>query len=601
MSRYLREAIKAFGEDVSTAATSPGGKNLFTVDETSPRLNTDKADRFHSIVAKLLYISQRGRPDLAPATAFLCTRVAKSTSQDWGKLKRLMQYINDTIDLNLTLGADSLSSFTTWVDAAYAVHPDMKSHTGGTISLGRGTLFHRSSKQKLNTKSSTEAELVGASDYLPHAIWTKHFLEEQGYIINEAVFAQDNQSAIKLEKNGWASAGQKSRHINIRYFFIKDRTKDEGITVVYCPTESMLADFFSKPLQGSLFKKFRDVILGHKHAKTLLQQQQQQQQQLEWKQVLFCILCRYDMIQGAGLQAGVPGKVMDVLMETLDCRMECFASPFNCRYGQYASAFGLDRCLGSLGSFFALELEEGCFQANPPFCEAFIKRFNLRMLHLLQVAQDNHKSLMFVVIVPTWKKSAAYQSLLDNTFLIHHLQLPQGKHWYTEGTQHRRKASFRVASFDTSLLFYQTTNAQTKWDIVSSTAETLSLLQEAFCQDPGQMIKQASSVVVGRDSSSNTTLEPNPKKRQRLAKDSASSPPPPPPKVQDVVPEPTTPSTTPQQGKRKRKQPKKKKSSKRTSILASNNPKEESQAQLNLLASLGLSSDKKNDSSQTIR
>ena len=175
------------------------------------------------------------------------------------------------MDLELTMGADSLTQIRTWVDASYAVHPDMRSHTGGVISFGTGGIICKSSKQKLNTKSSTEAELIGASDYIPHTIWLKYFLEAQGYKVEKNFFEQDNESAIRLEKNGKASAGQKSRHINIRYFFIKDRVKSENIDIRHCPTLQMLADFFTKPLQGNLFKKFRDVILGYKHVNTLVQ------------------------------------------------------------------------------------------------------------------------------------------------------------------------------------------------------------------------------------------------------------------------------------------------------------------------------------------
>jgi hypothetical protein len=127
----------------------------------------------------------------------------------------------------------------------------------------------KSSKQKLNTKSSTEAELVGASNYLPNMIWAKMFLESQGHKIKENQFLHDNQSAIKLEVNGRASCGQKSWHIDIQYFFMKDRINTEGIDVMYCPTEDMLADFFTKPLQGSLFEKFRSVIMGYTHVSTL--------------------------------------------------------------------------------------------------------------------------------------------------------------------------------------------------------------------------------------------------------------------------------------------------------------------------------------------
>ena len=137
------------------------------------------------------------------------------------------------------------------------------------MSLGLGGFVAKSLKHKLNSKSSTEAELIGASDYLPNVIWVKMFMEAQGYAIEENIFEQDNESAIKLEKNGRSSAGPKSRHVDIRYFWIKDRVKQHGITIRHCPTLQMLADFFTKPLQGTLFRKFRGVILGYAHVDSL--------------------------------------------------------------------------------------------------------------------------------------------------------------------------------------------------------------------------------------------------------------------------------------------------------------------------------------------
>jgi hypothetical protein len=269
MKEYVKEAISEFGDDVSRPAATPARKNIFEINNDAVLLSASQSEIYHKVVAKLLYVSHRGRPDIQLAVAFMCTRVSCSTMQDWLKLKRLLQYLNRTIDDVLIIGADSLTKLMTWVDAAYGVHRDMKSHTGGAMSLGRGAVLCKSSKQKLNTKSSTEAELVGASDYLPNTIWAKMFLESQGHSVQENYFFQDNQSAMKLEVNGRASCGQKSRHIDIRYFFMKDRITTEGIDVVYCPTEDMLADFFTKPLQGSLFEKFRQVIMGYTHISTL--------------------------------------------------------------------------------------------------------------------------------------------------------------------------------------------------------------------------------------------------------------------------------------------------------------------------------------------
>jgi hypothetical protein len=269
MKRYLQEAIDECGLDIRREAKTPARRTLFEVDRSSTPLEKGAAETFHRILAKLLYVSIRARMDILPAIGFLCTRVSNSTEQDQSKLRRVLEYLKGTIDLEYTLGADKMGKLRTWVDASYAVHPDMKSHTGGIMSFGTGGFIPKSRKQKLNTKSSTEAELVGASDYLPNTMWVKMFLEAQGYVLEENYLEQDNESAIKMEKNGRSSAGPRSRHIDIRYFWIKDRTQSNGIKIRHCPTLQMLADFFTKPLQGALFTKFRDVLLGYEHVDSL--------------------------------------------------------------------------------------------------------------------------------------------------------------------------------------------------------------------------------------------------------------------------------------------------------------------------------------------
>ena len=131
------------------------------------------------------------------------------------------------------------------------------------MSLGRGVIYGTSKKQKLNTKSSTESELVGTDDVSPQMLWTLYFLEAQGYNIEDNLLFQDNKSSVLLETNGRGSSGKRTRHINIRYFFIADRVKSGEIKIQYCPTGIMLADYFTKPLQGIQFKKLRDMIMGN--------------------------------------------------------------------------------------------------------------------------------------------------------------------------------------------------------------------------------------------------------------------------------------------------------------------------------------------------
>jgi hypothetical protein len=93
-------------------------------------------------------------------------------------------------------------------------------------------------------------------------LWTQYFLQGQGFAVNQSEIAQDNESAILLENYGKALGSRKSRHINIRFFFVTDRVRAKEIKITKCGTEEMLADYFTKPLQGSRFKKFRDLILN---------------------------------------------------------------------------------------------------------------------------------------------------------------------------------------------------------------------------------------------------------------------------------------------------------------------------------------------------
>jgi hypothetical protein len=268
MRKYIEEAIELFGEDVSGRVSSAATKKLFVL-TPAKALDDKRAEIFHAVTAKLLWVMKRARPDIETAISFLCTRVSKSDECDWGKLRRLLQFLNQTINDVRVIAADDLTSLFTWVDASYAIHHDMKGHTGGAMSFGTGVIHAKASKQKLNTKSSTETEVVGASDYLPYNIWMQHFMEAQGYKLKENCFYQDNTSAMKMEKNGRNSCTGNSRHIHIRYFWIKDQVDGKALTIVHCPTLQMLADYFTKPLQGKLFHLFRAVIMGWAHIDTL--------------------------------------------------------------------------------------------------------------------------------------------------------------------------------------------------------------------------------------------------------------------------------------------------------------------------------------------
>ena len=132
------------------------------------------------------------------ATAFLTTQVQSPDQDDWKKLGQVLIYLRDTRDLYLTLAASQMHVIQWWINASFAVHPDMKSHTGAVMSIGKGGVINMSNKQKLNTRSSTEVELVSVNDAMALVLWTRMFLIKQGFTVIDNLIHQDNQSTILL-------------------------------------------------------------------------------------------------------------------------------------------------------------------------------------------------------------------------------------------------------------------------------------------------------------------------------------------------------------------------------------------------------------------
>jgi hypothetical protein len=263
MVDYVQSILRSFPveEFQGRKVNSPWTHDLFNVNDESPQLPREKAEKFHTVTAQGLFVCKRGRPDISPAVAYLTTRVRSPNVDDWAKLVRMMKYLSQTWKDRLTLECDSNMTAKWYVDASFAVHPDFRSHTGATMTMGKGSIINISRKQSINTRSSTEAELVAADDAAGPLLWTRRFLEAQGYN-NDHVLYQDNRSAMLLESNGRKSAGKRSRHINVRYFFITDMKEKGLISIRYCPTDDMLGDFMTKPLHGSKFSGFRKQIMN---------------------------------------------------------------------------------------------------------------------------------------------------------------------------------------------------------------------------------------------------------------------------------------------------------------------------------------------------
>jgi hypothetical protein len=252
-----QEVIKEFPEEITGVCATPASDHLFKVQEDGRKRSKELVEVFHHTVYQLLFAANRVRRDIQTAVSFLTTRVKAPDQDDWGKLVRVLKYLNGTQYMKLILSADKMKFTVHWyMDGSHQVHEDCRGQIGCLIMMGKGAAISSLNVMKCNTQSSTEMELISIHDKLPDIIWTRYFIEGQGYNIDEYMIFQDNMSSLSLEKNGRVSSSKQTKHIKAKYFLIKDYYNSGEIDLRYCPTDVMWADVLTKPLQG---QKLRDM------------------------------------------------------------------------------------------------------------------------------------------------------------------------------------------------------------------------------------------------------------------------------------------------------------------------------------------------------
>ena len=131
------------------------------------------------------------------------------------------------------LSANSSGILKWWVDAYFTVHPNMRRHSEGGLYMGHGFPIAGFTKQKLNSRSSTEIEISGVDNFMPAIFWEKYFLDAQSYNVQDNCLYQDNKSYIILENNGKSSSRKRTKHINIQYLFITDCVAKSELYIVW--------------------------------------------------------------------------------------------------------------------------------------------------------------------------------------------------------------------------------------------------------------------------------------------------------------------------------------------------------------------------------
>jgi hypothetical protein len=237
-------------------ASDPASPSIFEKGD-SPALCDKNSAIFHSYVMRIAFLAKRVKPELNVAISYLSTQVTRSSENDLRKLDRVIRYVRDHLGTGITLtaaGENKNVVVTAHIDASFGCHDDAKSHTGVCITLGQGPVYVRSVKQRIVTKSSTEAELVALSDEAGLIFHVEDFLTAQGYTC-DIIIGQDNQSTIQMISTT-TKENMRTKHIKVRYFWLRERVKKGELTIVYVPTGDMLADMLTKPMRGNLFRHF---------------------------------------------------------------------------------------------------------------------------------------------------------------------------------------------------------------------------------------------------------------------------------------------------------------------------------------------------------
>jgi len=266
----IRKMIESIISDwnVSTTRSNPAKPDLFEIDEKSTAVDEELSKKLHRGIAQLLYLATHVRPDILCATIFLTSRVQHLTVQDLNKFMDILKYLNGTVLLGIMLGGDKDNRIRllAYADASFGVHDSTgRSHGGTVISYGRGPNFVRSNFLKEVCISSSEAELMQLTGTTSLAAAQRDFAIEQQHLDSseKGILLEDNKSAIHMAHNG-KSISHRTKHIKVKYFFVKQYLDNGEFQLKHCPTQEMVADILTKPLQGATFLELRDLLLGYK-------------------------------------------------------------------------------------------------------------------------------------------------------------------------------------------------------------------------------------------------------------------------------------------------------------------------------------------------
>jgi hypothetical protein len=250
-SKYVRDLLRKYKlEDSSPAKTPMATATELDQDKTGKKVEITS---YRGMIGSLLYLTA-SRPDIMFATC-LCARFQSDPKESHLiAVKRIFRYLKGTPNLGIWYPKDTGFDLTGYTDSDYAgCRIDRKSTSGSCQFLGRRLISWYSKKQHSVSTSTAEAEYIAAGSCCAQILWIRNQLNDYGLVLNKIPIFCDNTSAIAISNNPVQHS--RTKHIDIRYHFIREHVMNETVVLHFVPTEDQLADIFTKPLDESTFSR----------------------------------------------------------------------------------------------------------------------------------------------------------------------------------------------------------------------------------------------------------------------------------------------------------------------------------------------------------
>jgi hypothetical protein len=215
-------------------------------------------ETYQSLVGSLIYLSTKTRPDIAFAVHEVSSKMSQPTKNDWLKAKQILRYLKSTIEDGLIYQANSINELVGYADASFAPRRDDRKSIGGYVFMLNGAaITWKAKRQNIVALSSCEAELIALTDAVKEAMWLQKLLEL--FNIQQPLrIYEDNQSTIKIAEN--AVFSDRTKHLQVRFQFIKELIEQKRLEIVYCPTKDMTADILTKHLGRVLHQRHSEAL-----------------------------------------------------------------------------------------------------------------------------------------------------------------------------------------------------------------------------------------------------------------------------------------------------------------------------------------------------